>query len=393
MPPTASEKLLDTELTYDDRTGAARAIKGGPVKSNDPAELLDSNAPGPVFADPGSATLLRLLARVAPGDLPLMISGEAGTGKEEVARHVHLISGRVGAFVKIDCGAVADASIGHRARLEAELDPPARYVSNIDGLVAQCLEAARGGTLFLDEPAALPSSLQGRIVALLQEQESLRGAHGPAEGTGGNQDARLIAATRVDVSDVVSAGHFRLDLFYRLNAVQVRLLPLRRRRGDIAPLAEHFLQLFAARLRIPEARLLPESVAWLTQYSWPGHVSELRHVIHAALLSAPGGVIRPEHLQLYVPTTGHLADGSGTAEVGGGPGEGDIPGGLLVGLLSRLFRQSRPRLFNELESQIVAEALRFTHGNQVRTAALLGISRNVLRTLIRKHNLSSGRAK
>jgi DNA-binding NtrC family response regulator len=319
---------------------------------------------GPVFADAESVALCRLLARVAPGDLPVMICGEAGSGKEEMARYVHRSSGRSGTFVKVDC-ATADLEVAH------------------------CVEAARGGTLFLDEPAALPPALQGRILTLLHEEESRRASQGTGVdvGVSQGQDARLIAATSVDLGEVVNAGHFRPDLFYRLNTAQIRLVPLRRRPGDIGPLAEHFVRLFASRLRISEPRLMLESLAVLQRYSWPGQVSELRNVIHGALLSAPGGVIRPEHLRLN-PSAPTAVKQLGEVRL-----EDGEPDKVLDELLLRWFRQSRSRLFDELESRIVAEALRFTHGNQVRGAALLGISRNVLRTLIRRHDLASGRSK
>jgi DNA-binding NtrC family response regulator len=156
---------------------------------------------------------------------------------------------------------------------------------------------------------------------------------------------------------------------------------LRERRSDVAALAHHFLGLYGKRLQLPLPRLGQDAIATLTQYSWPGNVRELENVIRFALLVAPDQELRSEHLKLGgVPAI---------PQAGGPPErlESDEPPTTLSRLLVEMFQAPGGRLLNDLESKVVAEAFEFTGRNQVRTAALLGISRNVLRTLLRKHGL------
>jgi DNA-binding NtrC family response regulator len=331
-----------------------------------------------VFADPASRALEKLVARVAPSDVPIVISGDAGTGKDALARQIHAISARTGAFVCVNCSAVA-------ARM-GEGDPGAADGPVLPVCSEGWFEAARHGTLFLDEIAALPVSLQGQLLRALQDREAGR-AEAPDPRPA---DVRLVAATTVDLSEAISAGHFRLDLFYRLNVAKIRLLPLRQRRGDVAALAAHFLALHAARLNLPLPLLGAETLDALTHYSWPGNIRELENVIRFALLVAPEKELRTEHLKLddasceaRAVTTRRATEPAHSAlQSDVGP-----PRQALSQWLLPLFLAPGKRLLCDLESQIVAEAFRFTGRNQVQTAALLGISRNVLRTLLKKYGL------
>jgi DNA-binding NtrC family response regulator len=324
-----------------------------------------------VFADPASRSLVKLLTRIAPSDVPVMISGESGTGKEVVARHIHTTSGRTGAFVVMNCSAIADQLAGESFVSGAS--------QGAHGVIRseRWFESASHGTLFLDEIADLPATVQSQLLRVLQEHEAAR-AGSPDPGT---NDVRLIAATKVDLSEAVSAGHFRLELFYRLNVGQVGLLPLRQRRSDVAALAHHFLGLYGKRLKLPLPRLSQDAIVTLTQYSWPGNVRELENVIRFALLVAPDQELRTEHLKLGgVPAIPQPA----------GPPErleSDEPPTTLSRLLVEMFQAPGERLLNDLENKVVAEAFEFAGRNQVRTAALLGVSRNILRTLLRKHGL------
>jgi DNA-binding NtrC family response regulator len=305
-----------------------------------------------VIADPVSQALVKLLARIAACDVPVVISGDAGTGKEVVARYIHSTSSRSGAFLAVNC-----RSVGACAE--------------------EWFEGARNGTLFLDEIADLSPSLQNQLLQALQERESIH----PESREPGLTDVRLIAATQVDLGEAVAAGYFRLELFYRLNVGQVRLLPLRQRQRDVPALAAHFLRTHGKRLNVPLPTLSPEALAALEQHSWPGNVRELENVIQFALLAAPEREVRAEHLKL-----GGIPAPPPPAPSQGSPGPGAPPASLGA-LVAQLFLSPGKQLLSDLESQIVAEAFRFTRGNQVRTAALLGISRNALRTLLRKHAL------
>ena len=338
----------------------------GPVDANEASH----DAPIMVYADPASHALTRLLARIAPSDVPVTISGEAGTGKEAIARYIHQISGRTGPFACVNCSAIADqlAAEGAAARVRSE----------------RWFEAARHGTLFLDEIADLPAGAQNQLLRVLQEQEAARGGIRDPKPA----DVRLVAATPIELGDAVAAGHFRLELFYRLNVGQVRLLPLRERRGDISPLAHHFLRMYSTRLNLSLPVPGQDVLTALERHSWPGNVRELENVIRFALLVAPERDLRIEHLKLggAQATAPGPAVTPAAALYGPESAEETSPRAFSQWLAAR-FQAPGVALLSNLEHQIVAEAFRFTGQNQVRTAAVLGISRNVLRTLLRKHGL------
>jgi DNA-binding NtrC family response regulator len=324
-----------------------------------------------VVADPVSQGLVRLLARVAPSDVPVMISGETGTGKEVVARHIHRVSGRKGPFLAVNCSAIAERSA------TSELFAAAAAAGG-NGRREHWFEAADHGTLFLDEIADLPPNLQGQLLRVLQEHEVLRG--GSPESA--PMDVRLITATNVDLAEAASAGHFRLDLFYRLNIAQVKLLPLRQRRGDIEALANHFLRTYGKRLNLALPTMTSAALTALLQYPWPGNIRELENVIRFGLLVAPEQELRVEHLQLNsTPLVVQRAFAPSPEDTEESPQQ------RLSRLLTLLFQAPGESLFTDLENRIIAEAFRFARQNQVRAAALLGISRNVLRTLLKKHGL------
>ncbi len=339
---------------------------------------LSIRAKSLVFVDPASQGLLELIERVAPSTAPVMVEGDSGTGKELIARHVHRLSGRTGPFVAVNCGAITE----HLA--ESELF--GHEVGAFTGATARregWFEAANGGTLFLDEIGDLPLPLQVKLLRVIQEQEVVRlGSRRPVA-----VDVRLVTATNVDLADAVSAGHFRLDLYYRLNIVQLRLPPLRERVGDILPLARHFLGVYSRKLKFPQPLIGAAAVRALQAYAWPGNIRELENVIHYALLVASGQEIRPEHLKL----NGVVAvAGTGQAQAGDAAASRGAPSSALQSVraaLHRLFDSGGASLFNDLEQLIIEEAYRECGFNQVRSAALLGISRNVLRTLLKRHGL------
>jgi len=335
------------------------------------AHPLSIRAKSLVFVDPVSIELLSLIERVAPSSAPILIEGDSGTGKELVARHVHRLSGREGPFVAVNCGAISE----HLAESELfghEVGAFTGATSRREGW----FEAANNGTLFLDEIGDLPLPLQVKLLRVIQEQEVVR--------LGSRRtipvDVRLVTATNVDLSEAVSAGHFRLDLFYRLNIAQLRLPPLRERVGDILPLARHFLGVYSRKLRLPLPELGAAAVRALETYAWPGNIRELENVIHFALLVASGQQIRPEDLKLNGAVVAPSARPS--------PGPADRSRlQAMRHALAELFEKPGESLFNELEHLIVEEAYRECGSNQVRSASMLGISRNVLRTLLKKHGM------
>jgi transcriptional regulator with PAS, ATPase and Fis domain len=225
--------------------------------------------------------------------------------------------------------------------------------------------------LFLDEIGDLPLPLQVKLLRVLQEREVVRvGSRKPIP-----IDIRLVAATNVDLSDAVRAGHFRLDLYYRLNIAQLQLPPLRERTGDILPLAEHFLKVYAQRLKLPVQVLRKDARNALERYAWPGNIRELENVIHFALLVASDGEIGVEHLKL----------GGGALVNHAGSQPDATPRERIEQGLREWLENPGESLFDDLEKLIVEAAFQHSRYNQVRAALLLGISRNVLRTLLKKH--------
>ena len=353
----------------DDRRKSAQPESTAGVEGREP---VAAHAPL-IVADPASRSLLELAARIAPSDVPVLIVGESGTGKEAVARYIHEVSGRSGPFVAISCSAIAAAP--------AEGESVAAQIHR--GVAGACREgwfaAADRGTLFLDEVGDLPSHLQTKLVCVLQSLEP------PRQGKTAPTDVRIITATTEKLTQAMSAGHFRPDLLYRLNIAQIALPPLRERKGDIPALAEHFIRGYTSRSGRQPAALSPGAAAALIQHSWPGNIRELENTIRLALLLAPEQTLETEHLRLgQAPSSQPERNSRSTAD--------ESADNTLSRLLTNLFQAPGRRLLDQLEGRVIAEAFHFTGRNQVRTAALLGISRNVLRTLLKKHRLYEIRA-
>jgi DNA-binding NtrC family response regulator len=326
-----------------------------------------------VFADPVSRRLLAYLEKLAPSDVPVLISGETGTGKELVAQHIHQLSGRQGPFLAVNCGAISD----QLAESELFGHEPGSFTGAV-GRREGWFEAAHGGTLFLDEVGDLPLAMQVKLLRVLQEREVVRiGSRKPIA-----VDVRVVAATSVDLDHAVSVGQFRRDLFYRLNAAQARLPALRERPADVLPLAEHFLRVHCKRMNRSPAKLSVTAVSTLLAHSWPGNIRELENLLHFALLMASGAEIQPEHLKVRewsVPDAPVTADAQASAD----------PLEAIASQLRRAFLNPTDTLYDDLERLIVTETYQHCGNNQVQSAALLGISRNVLRTLLKRHGLLS----
>jgi DNA-binding NtrC family response regulator len=342
---------------------------------------LSIRAKALVFADPASRHLLSYIEKLAPSEAPVLIIGETGTGKELVARHIHQLSGRTGPFLAVNCGAISE----HLAESELFGHEAGSFTGAV-GRREGWFEAANGGTLFLDEIGDLPLSMQVKLLRVLQEHEVVRIGSRKSIAV----DVRLVAATNVDLDHAVAAGRFRVDLLYRLNIAQARLPPLRERPGDVLPLAQHFLRSYSQRMIIPVPNLSPAAVDALRGHAWPGNIRELENVIHFALLISSAEEIRPEHLK--------VSGGWGGAALGEGnrAAAGNVPEAVpddmaplpvIAVQLRRAFAKPGATLYDELERLIVTEAYRHCGSNQVQSAALLGVTRNVLRTLLKRHGL------
>ncbi len=235
------------------------------------------------------------VARVAPSACTVLITGETGTGKELVAQAIHDAdpARRSGPMIAVNCAALPEQL------LESELFGHEKGAfTGADRVKKGRFELARGGTLFLDEVGEIPLGMQAKLLRVLQE--------GRFERVGGSEsieaNARVVAATNVDLPSAVAEGKFREDLLYRLNVVTIDLPPLRERPEDIPVLVSHFLKRLEER-RYPAKTFARETFARLARYEWPGNVRELEHLVEQLLLTSPRAQIAPEDLPAHLVAT------------------------------------------------------------------------------------------
>jgi len=282
-----------------------------------------------------------------------LITGESGTGKELVARAIHRQSGRrSGAFVAINCGAIPETL------LESELFGYEKGA--FTGAVQQRkgrIESARGGTLFLDEIGDIPLGLQVKLLRFLQNHEIQR--------LGGKEtiivDARILAATNIDLQKAINEGRFRENLYYRLCVVTIPVPPLRERGSDIPLLAREFLLKFSDEMKKPIKGFAPQAVDALTAYGWPGNVRELENRIKRAVVMTEGWYVTPENLELQ--STALSFDTS-------------------------TLKASR----DHREKDLVRLAMEKAEGNVTRAASYLGVSRPTLYQLLARYGLKKTKA-
>ncbi len=303
----------------------------------------------PVAEDPRSRALLALAQRVAQGDVTVLLHGESGTGKEVLARFIHTHSKRnAGPFVAVNCAAIPEQM------LEALLFGYEKGA--FTGAQARSIGKfvqANGGTLLLDEITEMDLNLQAKLLRVLQEREvEPLGASKPLP-----LDVRVIATSNRDLEQAVRDGEFREDLFYRLSVFPLRIPPLRERAGDVAALAQRFIEARSARPRLLSA----EAVARLTAHGWPGNVRELENVMQRALLLSEGEPqIEAHHLGL---ADDPVRDAQGTTRAVGADLAGD--------------------LWEEETRRIVA-ALEMNHGVRTKAAEQLGLKDRTLRYKLQK---------
>lgn len=291
--------------------------------------------------------LFKLIARAARSSSTVLITGESGTGKELVARSIHEASKRKGAFVPVNCAAIP------AELMESELfGHTGQAFTGAKQARAGLFESADGGTLFLDEIGEMPLAVQPKLLRVLQE--------GTVRRVGADREieinARVIAATNRDLEKDLSEGRFREDLYWRLNVIHLHISPLRERPFDIPLLVEHFINKIAEKSGQPPLNVLPETLATLTAYSWPGNARELENVIERAIALAEGHNLTPDDLPERVRSNGQTGS-----------------------LIARA--RERRMTMRELEKEYIIEALRMTGGNKSRAAEILGFDR---RTLHRK---------
>ena len=315
------------------------------VRSQQGISLLIGNSPK-------MEALKKTITQIAPTDCTVLILGETGTGKELVAKTIHQLSNRSEKrFLAINCGAfseelLANELFGH----EKEAFTGAR------GIKRGLLEAASGGTVLLDEIGDMPSSMQVKLLRVLQEKYLMR--------VGGTQeipvDIRVLAATNKDLLYEVERGAFRQDLYYRLNVIALHVPPLAERRDDIALLCQHFLQKFSQAQGKRIASIANDVMNILLNYEFPGNIRELENVLERTVALAEGSTIELHHLPLDLQQ------------------------------LSVSFQCSRPRQFltlEEYEREYIGWILEQVNDNKTKAAEILGIDRVSLWRKLRRYHM------
>jgi len=298
------------------------------------------------------------IAKVARSQAPVYIVGESGVGKELVARTIHDQGARAaGPFIPVNCGAIPGELMeseffGHKkgSFTGAHADKPGLF------------QAAHGGTLFLDEVAELPLQMQVKLLRAIQEK-SVRPVGSATEVP---VDVRILSATHKDLAMLVQDGRFRHDLYYRINVIELRVPPLRERRGDLPQLAAAILSRLARSQQLPTPLLSPSALDALGGYAFPGNVRELENVLERALALADGDSIGASDLRLPVPR----CDAGGAAE----EASTDTDAG----------NAALPSYIEQMERAAIQKALEENRWNRTRTAAQLGITFRALRYKLKK---------
>jgi transcriptional regulator with PAS, ATPase and Fis domain len=301
-------------------------------------------------------SIVETIQAVAARRCCVVIVGETGTGKEMVARQLHLASERAkNVFIPVDCTTLT----GQLFESQLFGHVKGAFTGAVDSTLG-FFRAAHGGTIFLDEISEIPLDLQAKLLRVLQENSVT-----PLGSTRSYPiDIRIICATNRDLREMVRQGDFRADLYYRLNVVTVEIPPLRQRRDDIMVLAEYFLERQSQFYNEPKKILAPETKHLFLNYSWPGNIRELANAIERACVLSPSREILPAVLPMEIVLS-------------------DVSLGQQAGI---------PKL-EEAKKQLVIEALRFTGCRKLAAAQLLGIERRALNRMIRKFNISLSQLK
>lgn len=353
------EKPLDLDIF---RTLCTHAIQAVFLRSQNQnlRERIDDEYgfSGMIGNSPPMRELIARMKQIAPSNIPVLITGESGTGKELVAQALHTNSKRSKKpFVPLNCAGLSESILedelfGHvrGAFTGAEKDRQGRF------------EYADGGTLFLDEVGDMPLPMQAKLLRVLESGEVVR--------LGSNEtkhvDVRLVSATNRPIGPMVEDGDFREDLYFRIKGAELRLPPLRERRGDIALLARHYAAQYAQQMDKPTPEVAEDVQMALTQFDWPGNVRQLMNVVQNMVVIAEGNRLETRHLPPEIRSPEGSANGSGEG-VGAMVGEG----------LS----------LDQIEKQAIRNALRITAGNREQAAAMLGIGERTLYRKLKEYGL------
>ena len=310
-----------------------------------------------VVKSPAMTKALEVAAKVARHPSPVLITGESGTGKELIARMIHDESDRArNSFVPVNCGAIPENL------LESELFGYVKGAfTGADREKPGLFEAASGGTLLLDEIGDMPSTLQIKLLRVLQESEIRR----LGDTRTRQVDVRVIAATNKDLEEEVREGDFRRDLYYRIAVVPIHLVPLRQRRDEIPLLVHHFIDQYNKKLKLDVRGIEGDTMRLLLEYPWPGNVRELENTIERAMVLSEGPKITPDDLPNHISSPVGALDSP------------ELPDDEL----------SVKKHSTVLERRLIKQALERTGGNKTRAADLLELSSRALLYKIREYGL------
>lgn len=311
---------------------------------------------------PALESMIRSAKMVASTDVTVFIKGETGTGKEVLATAIQQESTRANKpFIKLNCAALPESLV------ESELFGHKKGAFTGANVNKQgILQAAHGGTLFLDEINSLPLSIQAKLLRFLELGECL--AVGDTKPY--RVDVRIIAASNQDLVQQIDAGQFRQDLYFRLNVVPLELPPLSKRTEDIEPLINHFVRHFAQAHSLEQPKFSKQAIKVLSRYPWPGNIRELRNLCERLSILLAGKMIEPDNLPHEFSA---YTDGKS-------PAEEAVPNFTLPAFGIQL---------DNLEADLISQALARTNGNRSKSARLLGISRDTLLYRIQKHGLAA----
>ncbi|MGM0452853.1 MAG: sigma-54-dependent transcriptional regulator [Thermodesulfobacteriota bacterium] len=319
--------------------------------------------------------IYKLIGQVAEKDVPILITGASGTGKELVAKAIYHHSRRKDKpFMAINCAAIPESLF------ESELFGHERGAfTGADRTYIGKIERCHGGTLFLDEIGEMPLPLQAKLLRVLQEQEVERLGSSQSIGV----DVRILAATNKDLENAVAEQIFRKDLYWRLNVISFNLPPLAERAGDIPELVNYFLKRFAAEYGRSICYMSEAAMNKIVAYPWPGNVRELENCIRRAVLLATGDVIAEGNLK--IPQSGGADSGGSTIS------REQLIDGLknkLEEIIPEILRLStddaHANIIELVEETLIVKALEACGNNQVQAAKMLGISRNTLRHRLKR---------
>ena len=307
-----------------------------------------------IGSSPAMVQLLDTVARVAPSEATVLIHGESGTGKELIAGVIHFNSHRSkGPFIGINCAALTESL------LESELFGHEKGAfTGADRRKDGCFHRADGGSLFLDEVSEMSSTMQAKLLRVIQEREITR----VGGDTASSVDVRVICATNKDLQQLTDSGDFREDLYYRLNVVGLTLPALRERKEDIPLLAQHFMASFAQKNRKTLKGFTPRAMDALVRYDWPGNVRELMNAVERGVVLSPAEFLDLVDLRI----SGQPIDEQAVASAPD----------LKLGLLEKA------------EMETILAVLRSAGGNKSKAARQLGITRKTLHSKLKKYGLN-----